>query len=206
MSDPMGYLVPACEFHRAESLVVNSRFITTIGFADTVEAARSFLAKIRAEMPDASHHVHAFRIGFGNSVTDGLSDDGEPSGTAGPPVMSVLRGAGIGDIIIVVTRYFGGTKLGTGGLVRAYSDAARLGLATLPTIRKIVCQTIGIEVSYALYERVKRLAAAYEATIQHEIFTGEITLIISIPDYRLSVFSQALFELSNGRIQPLLLS
>ena len=93
----------------------------------TVKEAKAFLAAVRAEMPDANHHVYAYRVGFGNSVIEGMSDDGEPSGTSGPPVLAVLRGSGIGDVIVVVTRYFGGTKLGTGGLVRAYSDAARAG-------------------------------------------------------------------------------
>src|SRR5215475_1828075 len=100
------YRIPA-KRHRSETLVVNSRFITTVAFADSVNSAREILASVRDEMPDASHHVYAFRIGYGNSVIEGLSDDGEPSGTAGPPVMAVLRGMDIGDTIVVVTRYFG---------------------------------------------------------------------------------------------------
>ncbi len=99
----------------------------------TVDEAKAFLAAVRAEMPDANHHVYAYRVGFGNSVIEGMSDDGEPSGTSGPPVLAVLRGSGIGDVIVVVTRYFGGTKLGTGGLVRAYSEGARAGLESLAT-------------------------------------------------------------------------
>jgi putative IMPACT (imprinted ancient) family translation regulator len=79
-------------------------------------------------MPNASHHVYAFRVGHGNSIIEGMSDDGEPTGTAGPPVLAVLRGTQIGDIIVIVTRYFGGTKLGTGGLVRAYPEAAQIAL------------------------------------------------------------------------------
>src|SRR5690348_4882092 len=115
------YRIPAATT-RIEHEVSRSRFIATLGNAATVEAARGFIAEIRAEMPDASHHVYAFKVGYGSSVTEGLSDDGEPTGTAGPPVLAVLRGADIGDAALVVTRYFGGTKLGTGGLVRAYSD------------------------------------------------------------------------------------
>jgi uncharacterized YigZ family protein len=114
------YLIPAGTV-RVETEVSRSRFIATLGMAETAEAARAFIAGVRAEMPDASHHVYAFRVGYGASVIEGLSDDGEPSGTSGPPIMAVLRGAPVGDVVLVVTRYFGGTKLGTGGLVRALS-------------------------------------------------------------------------------------
>ena len=151
-----GYLVP-CTPLRDSLTVVNSRFITTIRRVDNVAAAREQLASVRAELADASHHVYAFRIGFGNSVTEGMSDDGEPTGTAGPPILAVLRGTEIGDILVVVSRYFGGTKLGTGGLVRAYSEAARRGLARLKTERKVEWNTLGIEISYSLYEQAKLL-------------------------------------------------
>src|SRR5258708_5199880 len=112
------YRIPA-ETVRAETEVSRSRFIATLSNAESVEAARAFIAAIRAEMPDASHHVYAFKVGYGASVIEGMSDDGEPTGTAGPPVMAVLRGAEIGDTLIVVTRQFRGTKPCTGGLVRA---------------------------------------------------------------------------------------
>ena len=85
------YPIPA-RTTRVETVVVNSRFIATIGRADTVAEARQFIQAARDEMPDATHHVYAFRVGYGGSVTEGMSDDGEPSGTSGPPVLAVLRG------------------------------------------------------------------------------------------------------------------
>ncbi len=92
-----GYLIPAGQ-QRTEILVVNSRFFTSIGYAPTVvDAAKAFISSIRAEMPDANHHVYAFRVGYGNSIIEGVSDDGEPTGTSGPPVLAVLRGRDIGD-------------------------------------------------------------------------------------------------------------
>ena len=134
MSQSSRYRIPIpTEKPRLTLEVSNSRFITTVSYVDSVNSARGFLAAVRDEMPDANHHVYAYRIGYGNSVIEGMSDDGEPSGTAGPPVLAVLRGTNIGDVIVIVTRYFGGTKLGTGGLVRAYSEAARLGLSSLKT-------------------------------------------------------------------------
>ncbi|MCX7792579.1 MAG: YigZ family protein, partial [Chloroflexaceae bacterium] len=115
------YPIPAGRA-RAELLVLNSRFVATAGPAPDVEAAKAFIAAIRQELPGASHHCYAFLAGHGASVIAGMSDDGEPAGTAGRPMLAVLRGSGLGDVVVVVTRYFGGALLGTGGLVRAYGD------------------------------------------------------------------------------------
>src|SRR5690606_7514798 len=95
MTNP--YPIPA-RTTRIENVVVNSRFIATAARADSVDEAKAFIQSIRAEMPDATHHVYAFKIGYGGSIIEGMSDDGEPSGTSGPPVLAVLRGAEIGDI------------------------------------------------------------------------------------------------------------
>lgn len=197
----MDYRIPL-ETHRTEITVVNSRFITTIGYVQSADAAKQFLGDVRAEMPDASHHVYAFRIGFGNSITEGMSDDGEPSGTAGPPVMAVLRGAEIGDVIVVVTRYFGGTKLGTGGLVRAYGDAAREGLSTLKTVLNVRKQVVGIELPYPLYERVRRLISQFEGEIEDEDFAAAITIMVRLPLHRVASFADELKELSAGQVIP----
>src|SRR5215216_5950308 len=127
------YSVPLDEIRR-ELVVVNSRFIATLAPVSTIDAARAFLSRIRKEFGDASHNVPAYIIGGGNTVTEYFSDDGEPSGTAGRPALAVLRGSGLGDVVVVVTRYFGGTLLGTGGLVRAYGAAVKAVLALLPSI------------------------------------------------------------------------
>lgn len=194
-----GYWIPA-ERHRTEIMVVNSRFVTTIEHTPTVDEARAFIQSIRSEMPDANHHVYAFRVGYGNSLIEGLSDDGEPSGTSGPPVMAVLRGHDIGDTTVVVTRFFGGTKLGTGGLVRAYSDAAREGLDSLRLVRKIERTLIGIDVPYPLYEQVKRLISQHAGQIEEENFTELVTLLAKFPADHVNTFSAALIELSAGRV------
>ena len=193
-----GYLVPRQSL-RHTLTVVNSRFVTSIRRVDSVKAAREGLATIRAEMTDASHHVYAFRVGHGKSVTEGMSDDGEPSGTAGPPVLAVLRGSQVGDALVVVTRYFGGTKLGTGGLVRAYSEAARQGLARLKTERKIERQMLGFEISYALYEQARQLVARFEGEITETDFGTAVTIFARFPVAASPAFAQALRELSAGR-------
>ncbi|MBZ0306220.1 MAG: YigZ family protein [Anaerolineae bacterium] len=183
----------------------NSRFITTVGRADTVEEARAFIHAIREEMPDASHHVYAFRVGYGTSVTEGMSDDGEPSGTSGPPALAVLRGSGIGDIVLVITRYFGGTKLGTGGLVYAYTNAAKEGVAALETEEKISRKLIGVTMPYSLYERVKRLLDTYDGLLDGEEFTADVTVYASFPEENIKAFTDEVRELSAGQVTPIVL-
>ncbi len=198
------YPIPA-QTIRIENEVINSRFIATIGRAATVEEAKAFIQSIRAEMPDATHHVYAFKIGYGGSVTEGMSDDGEPSGTSGPPILAVLRGANLGDVVIVVTRYFGGTKLGTGGLVRAYGGAAKDALAALPTELKIEKRCIGISIAYSFYERLKLLLADHHAAIDGEEFDAEVTVYATLPVDQLAPLTDALRELTAGQVTPILL-
>jgi len=199
-----GYRIPANSV-RVEHEVSRSRFIASLACAGSVEEARLYIASIRAEMPDASHHVYAFKVGYGASVTEGLSDDGEPTGTAGPPVLAVLRGAQVGDTVIVVTRYFGGTKLGTGGLVRAYGDAARAAIAAMTTMEKIERRQLGLTLPYSLYERVKLMAAEYSASVDDEMFDANVTLFLTMPLEQIEAFTIAVRNLSAGRITPTLL-
>lgn|SRR5690606_26852271 len=199
-----GYLVPA-ETHRVTTMVSNSRFIASVARANTVDEAKTFLASIRQEMPDATHHVYAFRVGYGNSVIEGMSDDGEPSGTAGPPVLAVVRGSDIGDIVMVVTRYFGGTKLGTGGLVRAYGDAARAALESLKTERKIERKTLGIETPYTFYQPIRRLVDEHEGVIDEEEFAADVTILASFPLDQIETFTSAVIELTAGNVSPVVL-
>lgn len=199
-----GYLIPAKTI-RIENMVVNSRFIATIGPASTVQEAKEFIAHVRADMPDATHHVHAFKVGYGSSITEGMTDDGEPSGTSGPPVLAVLRGADLGDVVIVVTRYFGGTKLGTGGLVRAYGNAARDAIAALPTERLIPKNMIGLEFAYTFFDQIQRLLAKYEAHVDEQDFGAAVTLYATLPSDNLDALAADIQELTAGQVTPTLL-
>lgn len=182
-----------------EIIVLNSRFIASLSPAATVEEARVFIQQIKARYPDASHHVPAFVIGSGSSVTAHCSDDGEPSGTAGRPALAVLQGSGIGDTVVVVTRYFGGTKLGKGGLVRAYGDAVRNVLAVTPLARIVQTDVIEIKVAYPHYEPVKRLLAAHQAMIEEELFTEDVTLFARVLADHSSALQKAIIEITAGR-------
>ena len=184
---------------RAEIRVSNSRFIAIAAPSATVEAARAVIAGVRAEMPDASHHVYAYIVGHGATTTLSMTDDGEPPGTAGRPVMAVLKGSGLGDVALVVTRYFGGTLLGTGGLVRAYADAAKAVLAVLPREEKIERRELSITLAYAAYEPARRLLAAHAGSILEEDFAAEVALRVALPLAEVAAFSVGLGELTAGQ-------
>jgi len=194
------YPIPAQE-RRTEIRVVNSRFITTIAPAFTVQDARVFIARVKNEFSDATHNVPVYLIGHGSSVIAHCSDDGEPSGTAGRPSLAVLRGSGLGDVVVVVTRYFGGTKLGTGGLVRAYSDAVRQGLADLPRAVKVSTHTVMMAIPYTLFERLRLIIADYQGKIMDEDFAADVTITAQFAIAQFPNFQDALRELSSGTLE-----
>jgi len=196
------YRIPVSR-HWEELIVNKSRFIATADYAPTTDAARGLIAQVRTEMPDANHHVYGFRVGCGKSIIEGMSDDGEPTGTAGPPVLAVVRGAAIGDLVVVVTRYFGGILLGTGGLVRAYTEAAQIVLGALPTELNIPRVIFGLSLPYPLFEQVRRLIHAHAGEIQDETFAGDVTLIVRMPQMQYVSFQAALTELSAGTVEPI---
>src|SRR5215213_11609481 len=169
------YLVPLNEI-RCELIVVNSRFIATLAPVSSIDAARAFLARIRHEFADASHNVPAYIIGGGNTVTEYFSDDGEPSGTAGRPALTVLRGSGLGDVVVVITRYFGGTLLGTGGLVKAYTEATQLVVNEVGRGRRVPVHVAMVAIPYNLLERVRLMAARNQGEVLGEDFAADITL------------------------------
>lgn len=204
MTPTQGYPIPTGEA-RTELRVANSRFIASAGPAATVDAARAFIARVRTEFADATHNVFAFVVGHGASTTLGMSDDGEPAGTAGRPALAVLQGSGLGDVVVVVTRYFGGTLLGTGGLVRAYGDAVRAVLAVLPRGVKVERRCIDVTLGYAAYQATRRLVAAHHGEVLDEIFAAEVTLRLRFALADLEPFVLALRDLTAGaaRVQPL---
>ena len=194
------YPVPAREA-RAEFRVKNSRFIATIAPVFTIEEAKAFVSRIREQFADATHNVPAYVVGHGPAVTAHCNDDGEPAGTAGRPVLAVLQGSGLGDAAIVVTRYFGGTKLGTGGLVRAYGDAARAVLEQTPRALKTLAHTVTMNVPYPLFEQVRLLVAAHKGQILDEAFAADVTVTARFAVDALPAFEDTLQELSNGQLQ-----
>ncbi len=198
------YPIPA-EQTWVKLTVLNSQFITTASPAFSVEEARGFISRIRAEFSDASHNVPAFMIGYGSSVITHCSDDGEPSGTAGRPALAVLTGSNLGDIALVVTRYFGGTKLGTGGLVRAYGDSVRELLKVLPRARKVPTHTFLIAAPYPWYERLQLMIKAHGGQTASQDFGADVTLTVKMPVETYPGFKSALSEASHASLQALII-
>ncbi|MGD9100724.1 MAG: YigZ family protein [Anaerolineae bacterium] len=194
------YPIPAQET-RVEIRVVNSRFIATAAPVFSVEEAKAFVHRVRREFADATHNVPVYLVGHGASVIAHCNDDGEPSGTAGRPALAVLRGSGLGDVAVVVTRYFGGTKLGTGGLVRAYSEAVRQVLAALPRAEKVATHTVMMAVPYPYFERVRLAVTAHQGQILDEDFGADVTLTARFAVEHFPAFQAALQELSHGQLE-----
>ena len=172
-----------------------SRFIATAAFADTEEAALAVLEKVRAANRTARHNVYAYVLQNGRTR---YSDDGEPAKTAGTPVLEAIGHAGISDVIVVVTRYFGGILLGTGGLVRAYTAAASGALqsAELVTMRLVV--DCSVRLPYALFEQAQRVASASGAKLSDPIFDDAVTLQWRMPAGTEGLLCQKLGELTRG--------
>lgn len=202
MNEPFKPRLIPLEPVQREILVVNSRFIADLEFAGSVEQARAHLAKVRERHPTATHNVPAFIIGHGNSLITHCSDDGEPSGTAGRPALAVLQGSGLGNVSVVVTRYFGGTKLGTGGLVRAYGDAVREVLKWVRFAALLPTTTLMFVTPYRLYDQTVRLMEANHGQILDTEFLEDITLTARFKDEELESFTSKLSDLSAGQVQP----
>ena len=153
-----------------------SEFIGYIAHAKTEAQAQEFLAKIRKKHYDARHHCFAYIIKDEGVVRQ--SDDGEPSKTAGMPILEVLRHSGVEDAIIVVTRYFGGTLLGTGGLVRAYTEGAKAALEAAEILTYKLCVDLNISVDYSLYDRITTLCQNRNGKIIDTQFTDNVNITI----------------------------
>ncbi|MBR1812055.1 MAG: YigZ family protein [Clostridia bacterium] len=181
----------------AEIEVKKSHFIGHIAPVVSPQEANAFLARIKDENKKARHNVHAYRLADGKA---GFSDDGEPQGTAGKPLLDVIGGAAVVNTVIVVTRYFGGILLGTGGLVRAYGAAAKLALeaARIVAMQSVVCYTTALDYTY--YGRVSALIPACGGEIENTVYQDTITLLYYIPEAEAPRFLNALSELTYGAV------
>lgn len=194
------YLIPT-EQIRKEHTAMKSKFIATIAPAFSVDEARSFISNIKKEFEDATHNVSSYIIGGGNTVTEYFSDDGEPSGTAGKPALTVLRGSGLGDVVLVITRYFGGTLLGTGGLVKAYTESAQSVVNAVKRGKRIPVHVAEIAIPYNLLERIRILVIKHQAQIVSEEYVEDVRIRLQVKQEAFESFQSDLRELSAGKIQ-----
>ncbi len=184
----------------AELVEKRSRFLGYICPVTTEQQALAFLSEKRKLHWDATHNVYAYIIRDTGTVR--YSDDGEPQGTAGMPVLDVLQKRGLCDLVVVVTRYFGGVLLGAGGLVRAYSAAASRAVELSGEREMTMCSVCEVRLSYTLYGRVPALIASLGGVVDDAVFADDVGLTFHLPEEMLAPFCKELSELSNGKCQP----
>jgi uncharacterized YigZ family protein len=180
MADQLTYQAPVIST-RCHFTVSGSRFTANLLPVASEEAVNAALAAIRAEFPDATHHTYAYRIGAGSVLIERSSDDREPAGTAGSPMLQVLQGGNISDALIIATRYFGGTKLGIGGLTRAYRDCARLPLAEAVLVMREPLSLIFLTLRYEDLGAVSRLLETFSGTVVNVDYGASVTMQIQLP-------------------------
>ena len=192
------YRVPA-RAHRVEEVIHRSRFVTTAARAADAAAAHAFVQVIREEFPDATHNCWAFVAGPPGSTTHiGMSDDGEPHGTAGKPMLTTLLHGDVGEIVVVCSRWFGGVKLGTGGLSRAYSGGVKRALESLPTEERVDRVRVEVTVGYAEVAALQRLVAEMEVLLEAEDYGADVRYVCAVPEPALEDFRCALSDLTRG--------
>jgi len=180
--------------------IKKSRFISIGMYVSSAEEAKEIVKATRNEYADSSHVVHAFLSGPGADIF-GFSDDREPSGTAGRPVLEVLKGSGITNIIVLVVRYFGGTKLGTGGLVKAYTEAAQKVLKSLPVEELMTKISFKLDLTYDLYDQIIKILRIHTAEFNDPVFDTQIHISGKLPERELNTAAEAIRDISAGKVR-----
>lgn len=195
------YDIPAEAVSLSEETIKKSRFITLLAHTAGVEAARAFVQQVKQEHPTARHHCWAWVAGApDDSQQLGFSDDGEPSGTAGKPMLAQLMGSGVGEITAVVVRYYGGVMLGTGGLVKAYGGGVQQGLKQLVRQRKVPMQSFTLQCDYAQLSDIERLLQRFDGIIEESHYQDRIALRLALPHAQVDGFRQNLSDYSRGAL------
>ncbi len=193
------YPVPA-ERCRAEHTIDRSRFVCTIERAASSDTAHDFIREMKTEFADATHNCWAFVAGPpGSTSRVGLSDDGEPHGTAGRPMLTVLLHSGVGELAAVVTRYYGGVKLGTGGLARAYSAAVQAALTTMTRGERVEYGEFTLVLNYTHISAVQHLISSVEAAVVGETYGTDVQYRVRAPLEQMDALRRALSDATSGQ-------
>lgn len=182
----------------AEMEEKKSRFIATVRPVSTEEDANIFISELRTKYWNASHNVYAYYI-CGYNVLQKFSDDSEPSGTAGLPVLEAIKKSDLQDVAVVVTRYFGGTKLGAAGLVRAYGKSATLGIQAAGIVKKQLCIQAEVTMEYSLLGKVQAMVASRGYIVKDTIYAQDVEMIVYIPVDELEEFTSLINEATNAQ-------
>ena len=175
-----------------------SRFIASVMPAKSEAAAVLFINSLKSKYWDASHNVYSYFIN-GSSTIQRYSDDGEPSGTAGVPVLEVIKRCDLQDLVVVVARYFGGTLLGAAGLIRAYSKSASLGVEAAGIIKKQLCFDISLTVEYTLFGKVQSMLASNNYAVKNIKYLQDVDIKLFIPVDEYENFNRFIIEITNAR-------
>ncbi|MBD3402767.1 DUF1949 domain-containing protein [candidate division GN15 bacterium] len=184
---------------RVETKVKGSRFIAESRLVATVDEAMARLENIRKREHAATHHCWAYRVGLDNEQVFKYSDDGEPTGTAGRPIFDVIEGDDVTHCLIVVTRYYGGTKLGTGGLARAYGEAAREVMNSSRVTVRHLTQRFELELDFSHYKVVELMLARLKATVRDSQFTDRVRLVVEVRQSLAERLEREYVELTHGK-------
>ena len=184
---------------RGEIKIKGSRFLAECVQVTSVEIARGMLEQIRRREHAATHHCFAYRIGATGERAFKYSDDGEPSGTAGRPIYDVILGRDLTNILVVVTRYFGGTKLGTGGLARAYAEAAGLAVEKSGQVKNFLTETLQVQIPFPLYDRLMKLVQKSGADQTGAEYSDQVALSLQVRRSRVDRLVADITELSGGK-------
>ncbi|GAB2191065.1 YigZ family protein [Sessilibacter sp. MAH1] len=193
------YCIPSTE-HSAEIEIKRSRFIAYVGRAEDRISAESFIKAVREQHPQARHVCWAYVAGAPNTTIRSMSDDGEPSGTAGRPMLAMLEHSGLGEVVVAVVRYFGGIKLGTGGLQRAYSDSVAAGLSDLPTKQVEPQDRLKLLCNFSEEALVRRVSDQFAAVIQEVSYTNRVQIDCLVNTRQRNEFEAQLISLSGGQV------
>lgn len=189
------------EVFRVEQTIKRSRFIASVGHTPGVEEAKAFIEQIKAEFEDARHNCWAYCAGAAGSTDRiGASDDGEPHGTAGRPMLTAVTHSGIGEVTVVVTRYFGGILLGTGGLVKAYQSSVKMALEAVPTRIRTKTKRIKFSVKHRFVNQVLRKIETANGRILEKNFDMDADFDVEIPEDLAETFAKELEELTRGAL------
>lgn len=194
------YSVPK-QLKQIELEIKRSKFLCWATNADSRDKAEQFIRSLREQHPKANHVCWAYIAGDPNSTVRSMSDDGEPSGTAGMPMLKVLQHSGLGDTVVAVVRYFGGVKLGTGGLQRAYSDAVAQVLTDLPLLQKMSKTSLTLSYDYCYDAAISRLLARYEVVDVDSSYAEKVSVTIAVASQNAESFKAELVNTTSGNVE-----
>ncbi|MCC4237660.1 YigZ family protein [Vibrio anguillarum] len=193
------YLIPALPTQFEEE-IKKSLFITYLAHTPSVDATKAFVAQIKTKHSDARHNCWGFVAGRPeDSMLWGFSDDGEPSGTAGKPILAQLAGSSVGELTAVVTRYYGGIRLGTGGLVKAYGGGVQQALKQLQTIEKKITTKLSLTLDYGFVPIAQSIIAQYEALEVEADYKEQVKFLVEIELRHLDAFTQTIINKSGAK-------